>query len=59
VVWGPSRTGKTSWARSLGEHCYLGCAWNVEELDEGKEYIIFDDIPFESFYNWQAFMGKS
>ncbi|KAH9952327.1 hypothetical protein BGW80DRAFT_1196763 [Lactifluus volemus] len=57
VVWGPSRTGKTSWARSLGEHSYLGSAWNVEEVIEDKEYIIFDDIPFEMFMNWQAFLG--
>ncbi|KAI9448725.1 hypothetical protein F5148DRAFT_1153368 [Russula earlei] len=57
VVWGPSRTGKTSWARSLGNHVYLNSAWSAAEVDEDKDYIIFDDIPFENFFNWQAFMG--
>ncbi|KAF8260942.1 hypothetical protein EI94DRAFT_1893735 [Lactarius quietus] len=23
ILWGPSRTAKTSWARSLGSHCYM------------------------------------
>lgn len=59
VVYGPSRTGKTSWARSLGQHCYVATYWNSTEVVETKDYIIFDDIPFETFHNWQAFMGVS
>jgi hypothetical protein len=58
VVWGPSRTGKTSWARSLGPHSYLNSAWNMEDLDQDKDYIIFNDVDFESFRTWQAFLGK-
>jgi hypothetical protein len=59
VVWGRSRTGKTSWARSLGSHCYLASAWNIDEIDEDKDYVIFDDINFETFMTWQAFFGAS
>lgn len=58
VVWGPSRTGKTSWARSLGSHCYLNNAWSVEQVDPSKDYIIFDDVSFEHFTSWQPFLGE-
>lgn len=58
VVWGPSRTGKTSWARSHGSHSYLNNAWSVKEVDNAKDYIIFDDVDFEHFHSWQPFLGE-
>ena len=58
MVWGPSRTGKTAWARSLGTHTYMNTYWAQDELDEGAQYIIFDDIPFETFRSYKAFLGK-
>jgi hypothetical protein len=58
VLWGPSRTGKTSWARSLGRHTYLGYAWSVKELDHSCDYIIIDDIDLTNFRLWQPFLGK-
>jgi len=33
--------------------------WAQDELDEGAQYIIFDDIPFETFRSYKAFLGKS
>ncbi|KAI9430302.1 hypothetical protein H4582DRAFT_1824401 [Lactarius indigo] len=57
VLWGPSRTGKTSWARSLGPHCYMNTWWNADKMDSTKDYVIFDDINFDSFSGWQAFFG--
>ena len=57
VVWGPSRTGKTAWARSLGHHSYMNSTWNQDAIDEGCKYIIFDDIPFDTFRTWKGFLG--
>ena len=59
VIYGPSRTGKTSWARSLGSHIYLGYAWNVKQLKMSSKYIVVDDIDLTSRFNlWQPFIGK-
>jgi len=33
--------------------------WAQDELDEGAQYIIFDDIPFANFKSYKAFLGKS
>jgi hypothetical protein len=57
VVWGPSRTGKTSWARSLGRHSYLGYAWSVKQVHEDNDYIVIDDIDMSNFKLWQPFIG--
>ena len=58
VVWGPSRTGKTNWARSLGRHTYLGFAWSLKEVDQSCDYIVIDDIDMSNFRLWQPFLGK-
>jgi hypothetical protein len=60
VVWGPSRMGKTSWARSLGNHCYIGYTWSIRSLDESSDYLVCDDIELsdKSFRMWQPFLGK-
>ncbi|KAI0278674.1 hypothetical protein BC826DRAFT_882638, partial [Russula brevipes] len=57
VIWGPSRTGKTSWARSLGHHSYMSTMWNIDEIDETAQYLVLDDINFDTFPTWQAFLG--
>jgi len=33
--------------------------WAQDELDEGAQYVVFDDIPFETFQSYKAFLGKS
>lgn len=59
VIWGPSRTGKTSWARSLGNHTYLKYTWSVKQLRMGCQYVIMDDIDIaNSFKLWQPFLGE-
>lgn len=58
VVWGPSRTGKTNWARSLGNHSYLGYTWNVKKVNEASDYIVIDDVDMTNFSHWQPFLGK-
>jgi hypothetical protein len=58
VVWGPSRTGKTCWARSLGNHSYLGYAWSIKEVHQDSDYIVIDDVEMTKFNLWQPFLGK-
>jgi hypothetical protein len=60
VVWGPSRTGKTSWARSHGSHSYMAYAWNIKCLDQGSNYLVVDDVSLtdKSFHLWQPILGK-
>jgi hypothetical protein len=59
VIWGPSRTGKTSWARSLGNHTYLGYTWSVKQLRMDCKYVVVDDIDItNSFKLWQPFLGE-
>lgn len=59
VLYGPSQTGKTSWARSLGKHIYcVGLVSGTECLKAPDvEYAVFDDIRggikfFHSFKEW-------
>lgn len=59
VVWGPTRTGKTQWARSLGQHTYMSTLFNADDIDTECEYAIFDDIPIEFMKNsYKAWFGK-
>ena len=46
MLVGPSRLGKTVWARSLGTHVYLNGRWCIDAVREGARYIVFDDIPY-------------
>lgn len=47
VLIGPSRLGKTEWARSLGKHMYWKNMTNLSEWDQSAEYIVLDDIDFK------------
>ena len=44
ILWGPSRTGKTCWARSLGRHAHHAITVNMELHEHNVEYAVFDDI---------------
>lgn len=63
---GPSRTGKTSWARSLGEHIYCMSALipsAVKNKPKTVQYILFDDIEQSTLDKsqlgscWRVFVG--
>nr|QTE03573.1 MAG: replication-associated protein [Tarsiger cyanurus CRESS-DNA-virus sp.] len=47
VLVGPSRLGKTQWARSLGRHMYWRGTTNVTKWDSAAKYLIFDDIEWQ------------
>lgn len=44
ILWGPSRTGKTLFARSLGRHSYHSTEFNLAAHDEAAPFAIFDDM---------------
>lgn len=45
MLWGPTRMGKTLWARSLGNHAYFGGLFSLDEpITEETQYAIFDDF---------------
>lgn len=47
VLVGPSRLGKTQWARSLGTHMYWRGMTNCTEWNEDAKFVIFDDIKWD------------
>lgn len=59
VLWGPSRLGKTLWARSLGKHAYFGGLFSLGEDTSDVEYAIFDDIQggLEFFHGYKFWLG--
>lgn len=61
VLYGPSRTGKTLWARSLGRHIYcIGLVSGDEQIKAPDvDYAVYDDIRggmkfFHSFKEWMG-----
>lgn len=47
ILCGPSRLGKTQWARSLGRHIYWPNSSNIDEWDPEAEYLVIDDIDYK------------
>lgn len=56
-ICGPSRTGKTSWARSLGRHNYYNSIVDFAHYDEQALYNVIDDVPFKFCPQWKALIG--
>lgn len=59
VLYGPSQTGKTTWARSLGKHVYVLGLVSGKICSEAPdvEYAVFDDIRggikfFPAYKEW-------
>lgn len=59
IIWGPSRTGKTVWARSLGRQIYMNGHLNIDKYDDEADYAIFDDISggFQFFPSYKGWLG--
>lgn len=55
VLVGPSRMGKTVWARSLGSHNYMNSLFSLDEFNESLNYLILDDIDFDYIPGRKAF----
>nr|WKU84403.1 replication-associated protein [Panicum streak virus] len=56
-IVGPTRTGKTSWARSLGRHNYWQNNIDWSSYDEEALYNVVDDIPFKFCPCWKQLVG--
>jgi len=59
VLIGPSRLGKTMWARSLGNHVYFGGLFSLDEFSPDVDYAVFDDIQggLEFFHGYKFWLG--
>lgn len=60
MLYGPSRTGKTMWARHIGPHQYFGGLFNLDQLDTSNVlYGVFDDINggLEFFPSYKSWLG--
>jgi len=57
VLYGPSRMGKTAWARSLGRHNYWKGALNINTIDNEAEYHVFDDLRKFRDFDYKSWMG--
>lgn len=59
ILWGPTRTGKTLYARSLGHHAYFNLQFNMDEFSDDCQYAVFDDIQggFEYFHSYKGWLG--
>ncbi|XP_060668399.1 uncharacterized protein LOC125421085 [Ziziphus jujuba] len=56
-ICGPSRTGKTCWARSLGPHNYWAGNIDFTNYDERATYNIVDDIPCQFVHPFKSIIG--
>ncbi|ANO40459.1 replication associated protein [Sugarcane striate virus] len=56
-IVGPSRTGKTTWARSLGTHNYWQNNIDFSSYDIAADYNVIDDIPFKFCPCWKQLVG--
>jgi len=58
-IVGPSRTWKTTWARSLGKHIFCPAQYDVKSLRSAWEadYAIFKDIDI-CYLPWKKFVGR-
>lgn len=60
MLFGPTRLGKTTWARSLGSHVYFGGLFSAGEAADNQgtaKYAVMDDIAggikfFPRYKDW-------
>ena len=60
IIFGPTRIGKTIWARSLGKHAYFPGLFMLEGFSPTEcKYAIFDDMVngIASIPNFKAWLG--
>lgn len=50
ILIGPSRLGKTEWARSIGRHLYFNGQFDLGQISgdlSDVRYAVFDDFPWD------------
>ncbi|YP_010798083.1 MAG: replication-associated protein [Genomoviridae sp.] len=62
VLWGPTRTGKTVWARSVAQHLYFCGLFSGKDAcgERDDRYAIFDDMQggIGFFHGWKNWLGS-
>lgn len=59
ILWGPTRTGKTELARSLGPHVYHQGIFNLDDHFDTAKYAVFDDwTDWSKFYQYKCWIGS-
>lgn len=58
MLVGPSKTGKTQWARSLGRHIFFREQYNMDLYDRDASYVIFDDLQMERVHGLKCWLGS-
>ncbi|AAA42971.1 replication-associated protein B, partial [Digitaria streak virus] len=56
-ILGPTRTGKSTWARGLGRHNYWQNNVDWASYDEEAQFNVIDDIPFKFCPCWKQLIG--
>ncbi|XP_028067818.1 uncharacterized protein LOC114270484 [Camellia sinensis] len=57
IIEGPSRIGKTCWARSLGPHDYYSGHIDLRDHKNDAFYNIIDDVAPQYLKHWREFIG--
>ena len=57
ILVGSTRTGKTSWARSLGPHIHWAGYYNLKQFNPSVNYIVFDDMKITESLMWKQWLG--
>ncbi|QCO93519.1 replication-associated protein [Gopherus associated circular DNA virus 5] len=58
MLVGPSKTGKTAWARSLGRHMFFRVNFNLDDWDPLATYLVIDDMPMDRVPGWKVLLGS-
>ncbi|BAM36042.1 replication associated protein [Persimmon circular DNA virus] len=59
ILEGPSRTGKTCWARSLGPHNYYMGHLDMARHNDDAWYNVIDDVDPQYLKHWMEFIGAN
>ncbi|ANC51616.1 replication associated protein [Sewage associated gemycircularvirus 3] len=59
ILYGPTKLGKTLWARSLGNHAYFGGLFSMDESIDDVDYAVFDDMQggLKFFHSYKFWLG--
>ncbi|QCO93525.1 replication-associated protein [Gopherus associated circular DNA virus 3] len=58
MLVGPSKTGKTHWARSLGRHIFFREQYDLEQFDKEADYVVFDDLEIDRVHAIKCWLGS-
>lgn len=57
MIVGPTKTGKSAWARTLGSHVYFRNLYDLDAWDPEADYVVFDDINIDFVHAIKCWVG--